>query len=136
MHVLAPPDQVEFVREEVVERCYYGEPEGSFRTDDELLNRIWNVGVATHLACSEDSLVDNPTRERGQWAGDVVGVGMDVAAVAFSDLRSVPPRARAVCPVCAGRRHGRRSVSGRCRLPVDLRGPMGLGGRALLGTHR
>ncbi len=87
VHIIAPPDQIQFLREEVVERCYYGQVEGSFRTDDQLLNRIWEVGVATHLGCSEDSLVDNPTRERGQWAGDVVGVGMDVAAVAFSDLR-------------------------------------------------
>ncbi len=87
VHVLAPPDQVKFLKEEVVERCYYGQVEGSFESDDPLLNQIWQVGVATHLACSEDTLVDNPTRERGQWAGDVVGVGMDVAAVAFSDLR-------------------------------------------------
>jgi alpha-L-rhamnosidase len=32
-------------------------------------------------------LIDNPTRERGQWAGDVVTVGMEIAGVAFSDLR-------------------------------------------------
>ena len=100
VHVLAPPDQVAFVREDVVERCYYGDVEGSFHTDDELLNRIWNVGVATHLACSEDSLADNPTRERGQWAGDVVGVGMDVAAVAFSDLRLFR-RGLVQCAECA-----------------------------------
>ncbi len=87
VHILAPPSQIRFLREEIVERCYYGQAEGSFTSDDEMLNRIWQAGVATHLACSEDSLVDNPTRERGQWAGDVVGVGMDVAAVAFSDLR-------------------------------------------------
>ncbi len=87
IHVIAPPDQVRFLREEVVERGYYGEPDGAFRCDDELLNRIWSVGVETHKACSEDALVDNPTRERGQWAGDVVTVGMDIAHAAFSDLR-------------------------------------------------
>ena len=84
---LAPPDQVEFLREEVVERCYYGDAEGEFPHGRRIAQPHLAGGVATHLACSEDSLVDNPTRERGQWAGDVVGVGMDVAAVAFSYLR-------------------------------------------------
>jgi hypothetical protein len=70
-----------------MERCYYGDPQGVFRCDDQLLNRIWTVGVETHRACSEDALIDNPTRERGQWAGDVVTVGMDIAGAAFSDLR-------------------------------------------------
>ncbi|MFM8413859.1 MAG: hypothetical protein ACKOCX_03955 [Planctomycetota bacterium] len=87
VHVLAPPDQVSFVEEKVLERCYYGPPEGAFRCADELLNRIWAVGVETHRACAEDGLTDNPTRERGQWAGDVVTVGMEIAAAAFTDLR-------------------------------------------------
>jgi hypothetical protein len=100
VHVLAPPEKVQFVRQEVVERCYYGEPIGRFHSDNALLNRIWDVGVASHLACSEDSLVDNPTRERGQWAGDVVGVGMDVAAVAFADLRLFR-RGLVQCAQCA-----------------------------------
>jgi alpha-L-rhamnosidase len=100
VHVLAPPEQVTFVREEVVERRYYDGVAGSLQTSDALLNRIWTTGVATHLACSEDSLVDNPTRERGQWAGDVVGVGMDVAAVAFSDLRLFR-RGLVQCAQCA-----------------------------------
>ncbi len=87
VHILADPAQVNFVREEAVERTYYGDSAGSLRTDDPLLNRIWSVGVDTHRACSEDAITDNPTRERGQWAGDVVTVGLDIAAAAFSDLR-------------------------------------------------
>lgn len=86
VHVLAPPEKVRFVQEAVLERTYYGEPEGSLKTGDRLLDKIWQVGVATHRACAEDALTDNPTRERGQWAGDVVSVGMPVASVAFSDL--------------------------------------------------
>ena len=70
-----------------LERGYYAEPEGAFDCDDELLPRLWHTGVETLRACAEDALVDNPTRERGQWAGDVVGVGLAVAAVAYSDLR-------------------------------------------------
>lgn len=87
IHVIAPPDRVRFVSQRAVERCYYGEPEGAFHCGDALLDRIWSVGVETHRACSEDALIDNPTRERGQWAGDVVTVGMDIAAAAFTDLR-------------------------------------------------
>ena len=86
VHVLAPPTTVQFLSEEFVERVFYGEPQGEFRCDDELLNTIWKVGVETHRACSEDALTDNPTRERGQWAGDVVTVGLSIAGAAFSDL--------------------------------------------------
>ena len=100
VHVLAPPDQVRFFKEEIVERSYYAEPDGAFRCDDELLNRIWSVGVETHRACAEDALVDNPTRERGQWAGDVVSVGMDIAGMAFNDLR-LCRRGLVQCAQCA-----------------------------------
>jgi hypothetical protein len=100
VHVIAPPDQVKFLKEEYLERGYYGEPNGAFHCHDELLNRIWSVGVETHRACAEDTLIDNPTRERGEWAGDVVTVGMDIAGVAFSDLR-LCRRGLGQCAQCA-----------------------------------
>jgi alpha-L-rhamnosidase len=87
VHVIAPPSEVRFVEESFIERGYYGSPDGAFRCGDAMLDRIWEVGVETHRACAEDALVDTPTRERGQWAGDVVTVGMEIAGVAFSDLR-------------------------------------------------
>lgn len=87
IHVIAPPDQVRFLSEEYFERGYYSEPEGEFRSGDELLDRIWRIGIETHRACAEDAIIDNPTRERGQWTGDVVSVGMDIAAAGYSDLR-------------------------------------------------
>jgi len=87
VHVLAPPDQIRFMEEVAIERTYHDEPEGWFRCDDPLLNRIWKTGIDTYRACTEDAVVDNPTRERGQWTGDVVSVGMDIAAVGYSDLR-------------------------------------------------
>lgn len=80
-----PP--IKFLRESVIERAYYGAAQGRLQTGDALLDQIWLVGVETHRACSEDAITDNPTRERGQWAGDVVTVGMDIAATAFADLR-------------------------------------------------
>lgn len=87
VHVLGEPARVRFIKEEYVERCYFGPAESSFTSGDALLDRIWLTGVETHRACCEDALTDNPTRERGQWTGDVVSVGMDIQAVAFSDLR-------------------------------------------------
>ncbi|MBN1346720.1 MAG: hypothetical protein JXQ73_28780 [Phycisphaerae bacterium] len=87
VHVLADPNRVKFVREGFVERCYYDAPQGAFTCGDPLLDRIWLTGVETHRGCAEDALIDNPTRERGQWTGDVVSVGMDINAVAYSDLR-------------------------------------------------
>jgi hypothetical protein len=61
---------------------------GSLETGSPRLDRIWQVGVDTLRACSEDALVDCPTRERGQWLGDAV-VGMEIAAVSHGDLRIV-----------------------------------------------
>lgn len=86
VHVLAPPAGVRFVREEFLERTYHGAPEGSFHSGDALLDHIWMTGIETYRACSEDAVIDNPTRERGQWAGDVATVGMEIAAVGFADL--------------------------------------------------
>ena len=87
VHVFAPPARAQFLAETIVERAYYGSATGALQTDDPLLNRIWSTGVETHRACAEDAITDNPTRERGQWAGDVVTVGMDIAASVFADLR-------------------------------------------------
>ena len=42
-----------------------------FVSDDKLLNSIWQMGVDTAELCSQDLLVDCPTREQGQYAGDI-----------------------------------------------------------------
>lgn len=85
IHVLAP-SAPKILAEEFQERHYHGEPVGAFQSDDRLLNRIWATGVETHRACAEDSMIDNPTRERGQWTGDIASVGLEVASVAYSDI--------------------------------------------------
>ena len=100
LHIFAPASAVKFHRESVLERVYYDEAAGALRTGDALLDQIWSVGVETHRACAEDALTDCPTRERGQWAGDVVTVGMDIAATAFSDLRMCR-RGLVQCAQCA-----------------------------------
>jgi hypothetical protein len=87
VHVIAPPKDVHFIREEYVERTYHGAPVGKFESGDALLDRIWATGIETYRACSEDTVVDNPSRERGLWAGDVASVALETAAVGYSDLR-------------------------------------------------
>ncbi len=87
VHVLCDPEKVKFLSESADIRCYFSKVVGSFKCSDDVLNRIWMQGVHTHMSCSEDALIDNPTRERGQWTGDVVSAGMDIAASAFTDLR-------------------------------------------------
>ena len=79
-------EPVKFVKEGFLERTYYPEPSGSFTCDDQLLNKIWKTGVDTVRSCSEDSFVDCPTRERGEWTGDVASVASDIAAVSWSDM--------------------------------------------------
>ena len=100
LHISAPASAVKFHREGVLERVYYDATAGSLNTGDALLDQVWSVGVETHRACAEDALTDCPTRERAQWAGDVVTVGMDIAAVAFSDLRMCR-RGLVQCAQCA-----------------------------------
>jgi alpha-L-rhamnosidase len=70
------------------ERDLLGEPTGAFRSPDELLNRIWQIGADTLRSSSEDSIVDS-VRERGEWVGDVVESAADISAVAYGDLRLV-----------------------------------------------
>jgi alpha-L-rhamnosidase len=86
MHIIAPPDRIKILKEDFLERGYHARPDGEFVTGDPLLNRIWQLGAETYMSCAEDALVDNPTRERGEWMGDVGIVGLQIGAAAFSDL--------------------------------------------------
>jgi len=86
IHILAPAGKVTFIEEKFIERTYYDKPEGEFLSNDELLNKIWMTGIETFRSCSEDALIDNPTRERGQWIGDM-GIGMRIGAAGYPDLR-------------------------------------------------
>ena len=87
IHVLAPTEKINFVEEKFLERTYYDQPQGDFQCNDELLNKIWKTGIETYKACSEDALIDNPTRERGQWIGDMGVGGMQIGSAGFSDIR-------------------------------------------------
>jgi len=88
IHVVnAVEGEVRFLEEEFVERCYHAPSEAAFSCGDAVLEKIWMAGVETYRACAEDALTDNPTRERGQWVGDVAAVGMEIASVGYHDLR-------------------------------------------------
>ncbi len=99
VHVVNAREGVEFLAEEFLERCYHAPTEATFHCGDSLLERIWQVGVETYRGCAEDALIDNPTRERGQWVGDVASVGSEIAAVAYHDLR-LCKRALAQAALC------------------------------------
>ncbi|HEY8790431.1 MAG TPA: hypothetical protein VIM10_15035 [Actinopolymorphaceae bacterium] len=63
-----------------------GTPVGAMHTGDDLLDRIWLTGVETVRACSDDVLVDTPTRERGQWLGDIAACGVESTSVLYGDV--------------------------------------------------
>jgi hypothetical protein len=86
VHVVNASEGVRFLEEQFLERGYH-EPTGAvFQCGDPLLETIWSVGIETYRACAEDAVIDNPTRERGQWVGDVGSV-MEIVSVAYHDLR-------------------------------------------------
>ena len=86
IHIRAPENQIKFISENFIERTYYNSSSGSFKCDKSILNNIWNAGVDTLKACSEDAVTDNPTRERGQWTGDALP-STAIASVAYQDLK-------------------------------------------------
>ncbi len=86
LHISDPDIILDQIRVEGMQRTYFDKPRGAFHCSDPLLNDIWLMGLHTLQACSEDALTDTPTRERGQWLGDAVAVGMETLSVSFGDL--------------------------------------------------
>lgn len=86
LHIAVPSGAVTVHDVAAWQRTYFGSPIGRFTSSDPLLDRIWRAGVETLRSCSEDALTDTPTRERGQWLGDAVAVGMETLGVAYGDL--------------------------------------------------
>ena len=85
VHVLGATSEDCFLNTKFLERCYHAPTEAEFCCSDPLLEEIWQAGAETHRACTEDALTDNPTRERGQWTGDVAATGLDNTAALFHD---------------------------------------------------
>jgi len=89
LHIMAPASKAKLLDYSFIQRTYSEKEQGSFACNDALLNQIWQVGINTHRACSEDALTDNPTRERGQWIGDFGLVGLENATVAYTDIANL-----------------------------------------------
>lgn len=85
-HILGDPSEIRVIKAEFLDRTYYGKPVGEFRCGEALLETIWSTGVETLRSCAEDAVIDNPTRERGEWTGDVISVGMAIAGAAYGDF--------------------------------------------------
>lgn len=87
VHVIGDPAAIKWLDAGYLDRVYFEEREaGSFHCGDEQLNRIWRVGWETFRSCSEDVITDNPTRERGQWIGDALSIGIEINAAGSGDL--------------------------------------------------
>lgn len=70
-----------------VERAYPFEERGSFRSDDERLNRSWEISRETLKLCAVESLLDTPWREQAQWLGDVAAVTLGGVYACYGDAR-------------------------------------------------
>jgi len=62
------PVTVDYIR--VNQTTYPATQTGVFECSDKLVNQIWEAGVYTAQLCMEDTFIDCPWRERGQWWGD------------------------------------------------------------------
>lgn len=62
---------------------------GSFRCNDERLNRIWQVGADTVGLCLQDFIWDGVKRDRAVWVGDLHPEVSVISAV-FGELDIVP----------------------------------------------
>jgi alpha-L-rhamnosidase len=69
------------------DRDLLGEPVGTFACDDDLLERIWEVGVETLRSATEDSVVDS-VRERAEWLGDIAGA-LEITAVSHGNFAAI-----------------------------------------------
>jgi hypothetical protein len=89
VHILGgKPENAELAGFAFEERAYYPEEsEGAFSCGDPRLDRAWEVGRDTLVACSEDCVTDNPHRERGQWLGEIEGPCIEMISACFSDWR-------------------------------------------------
>ena len=79
---LATPGSARVCEPKFRERDLLGPPLGSLTLDDPLLQRIWEVGLDTMRASTEDSVVDS-VRERGEWIGDLSTVGIELLATGW-----------------------------------------------------
>ena len=85
--------QIKLVSAVPLFRGYAGmqsEPIGAWHCEgDALLNRIWQMGIDTTRSCTEDTCIDGPCRERGQWTGDTLAVTLQNVTACYPDVRAL-----------------------------------------------
>ena len=54
----------------IVTRRYPLDTVSVFRTENELLQKIWDISTHTLKLCMQDGFLDSPSREQQQWMGD------------------------------------------------------------------
>lgn len=91
------------------ERDLLGDPSGKLSLDGGLLDRIWQVGIDTMRASTEDSAVDS-VRERGEWTGDVALAGIELLGAGWGNL--APARRALYHSAAAAREDGMVSGCG------------------------
>lgn len=82
----AAPESIIVGRLEVNAVHYAFPGQGSFRSDDGLLEQIWETGRYTTMVNSRDHLEDCPLRERALWVADAIVMGK-VIYHTFGDSR-------------------------------------------------
>ncbi len=60
------------IKIEVLETVYPLDVQGTFVSNDKLLNDIWQISLETQKHCMCDAYVDGPWRECAQWWGDAL----------------------------------------------------------------
>lgn len=78
------PESASLAQAHVDGITYPVEYRGSFRSSDELLNRIWETGAYTAHLCMLDGIWDGAKRDRARWMGDLDVSGRAISAV-FAD---------------------------------------------------
>ena len=71
--LMAEPLQIHGI--EVIEEVYPAPRKGAFKCSDERLNFAWEASMQTVDLCIHDRFMDNPVRERREYAGDLLSLG-------------------------------------------------------------
>ena len=53
------------------------------------LGKIWSVGLESTRSCVEDSCIDGPCRERGEWTGDTLAVTLPILVATYADIAPI-----------------------------------------------
>jgi len=70
-----------------ISSTYPFEEKGAFRSDDTLLNQVFEICRYTIPLCCHDFIMDTPWREQNQWTGDTAAVILPGIYACFGDTK-------------------------------------------------